>query len=114
MLWLRSYFHQSIKKDLKSFDNIRIIVTEQGDDYTTGFLIILFQNHYKLIAINLSKQQKLYADPNAIQQINFRGNLNRVEDSTMFLIIKEAKETGLHFSRGAIKVLGFLFRFNVI
>ena len=32
----------------------------------------------------------------------------------MFFIIKEAKGTGLHFSRGAIKVLGFLFRFNVI
>ena len=59
-------------------------------------------------------KKKLYADPNAIQQINFRGNLNRVEDSTMFFIIKEAKGTGLHFSRGAIKVLGFLFRFNVI
>ena len=32
----------------------------------------------------------------------------------MIFIIKEGKETGLHFSRGAIKVLGFLFRFNVI
>ena len=57
----------------------------------------------------MSKQQKLDADPKAIQQNNFTGNLNRVEDSTMFFIIDEVKETALDFSKGTIKVLWFYF-----
>ena len=35
-----------------------------------------------MAAINLHKQQALDADPKAIQQINFLGNLNEVEDIT--------------------------------
>ena len=51
------------------------------------------------MTINLSKQQKLDADLKAIQQINFTGNLDRAEGSTMFCIIEEAKETVLDFSK---------------
>ena len=69
----------------------------------------LFQKYYKLIAIDLSKQQKLDADPKAIHKINFTGNQDREESSTMFLIIEEAKETVLDFSKGTIKVLWFYF-----
>ena len=64
-----------------------------------------FKKYYKLISIDLSKQQKLDADPKTIQQINFTGNLDRAESSTMFFIIEEAKETVLDFSKGAAKVL---------
>ena len=46
-----------------------------------------------MIAIDLSKQQALDADPIAIQQINFAANLDRDENTTMFFIIEEAKET---------------------
>ena len=53
----------------------------------------LFQKYYKLIAIELSKPQKLDADRKAIQQFNFSGNLDRVDGSTAFFIIEEAKET---------------------
>ena len=53
----------------------------------------LFQKYYKLIAIELSKPQKLDADQKAIQQFNFSGNLDRVDGSTAFFIIEEAKET---------------------
>ena len=56
---------------------------------------------YELIAIDLSKQQKLDADPKAIQRINFTGNLTRAEGATMHFIIKEAKEIVLDFSKGA-------------
>ena len=58
-----------------------------------------------MIAIDLSKQQKLDADPKAIQQINFTGNLNRVAGVTMFFIIEETKETILDFLQGTVKVL---------
>ena len=58
-----------------------------------------------MIAIDLSKQQALDADPRAIQQINFTANLDRDENTTIFFIIEEAKENVLDFSQGAIKVL---------
>ena len=57
-----------------------------------------------MIAIDLSKQQTLDADPKAIQQINFTGNLNRAEVAKMFFIIEEVKETVLDFSHGNVKV----------
>ena len=58
-----------------------------------------------MIAIDLSKQQARDADPRAIQQINFTANLDRDENTTIFFIIEEAKETVLDFSQGTIKVL---------
>ena len=58
-----------------------------------------------MIAIDLSKQQALNADPRAIQQINFTANLDRDENTTIFFIIEEAKETVLEFSQGTVKVL---------
>ena len=64
-----------------------------------------FKDHYKLVAIDLSKQQALDADPRAIQQINFTANLDRVGNTTMFFIIEEVKETVLDFSQGTVKVL---------
>ena len=64
-----------------------------------------FKEDYKMIAIDLSKQQELDADPRAIQQINFTANLDRTENTTMFFIIEEAKETVLDFSQGTVKVL---------
>ena len=78
-----------------------------GDDYTTGCLLDYpyFKDHYKMIAIDLSKQQALDADPRAIQQINFTANLDRAGNTTMFFIIEEAKETVLDFSQGTVKVL---------
>ena len=45
-----------------------------------------------MIAIDLSKEQALYADPKAIQQINFAGNLDRASGATIFCIIEKAKE----------------------
>ena len=82
------------------------IATGQGDDYTTGCLLVYsyFEDHYEMIAIDLSKQQVLDADPRAIQQINFTANLDRAGNTTMFFIIEEAKETVLDFSQGALKV----------
>ena len=58
-----------------------------------------------MIATDLSKQQALDADPRAIEQINFTANLDRQENTTMFFIIKEAKETALDFSQGTVIVL---------
>ena len=103
----RNFFDQPIKNDLKTYDNIRKIATGQGDDCTIGCLLDYpyFKKYYKLIAIDLSKQQKLDADPKAIQQINFTENLDRDEGTTIFFITEEAKETVLDFSKGTVEVI---------
>ena len=58
-----------------------------------------------MIAIDLSKQQPLDADPRAIQKINFTANLDRDGNTTLFFIVGEAKEIVLDFSRRIVKVL---------
>ena len=67
--------------------------------------LFLFQKNYKMIALDLSKQQVLDADPRAIQEINFTANLERDGRTAMFFIIEETKETVFEFSQGTAKVL---------
>ena len=103
----RNFFDQPINSDLKTYENIRKIATGQGDDYTTGCLLdySYFKDYYKMIAVDSSKQQVLDGDPTAIKQINFTTNLDRAENTTMFIIIEESKESVLDFSQGTVKVL---------
>ena len=103
----RNIFDQPINNMTKTYENIRKITTGQGDDYMTGCLLdySYFNENYKMIAIDLSKQQALDADPRAIQQINFTANLDRDGNITMFFIIEQAKETVFEFSQGTVKVL---------
>ena len=69
----KNFFDQSVKNDIKTYNNSPKTATGQRDDYTTGCLLDYryFKDYYKMIAIDLSKQQALDADPKAIQQINF-------------------------------------------
>ena len=61
---------------LKHMKILEKIVTGQGDDYTTGFLVDYpnFKEDYKIIAIDLSKKQILDAHPRAILRIRFNAN----------------------------------------
>ena len=99
-------FDQPIKNNKITYD-IRKIATGQGDDYTTGCLLDYpyFANTYKMIAVDLSKQQALDADPRRIQQINFTANLDKAGNIRVYFILEEAKETILDFSQGTVKVL---------
>ena len=101
-----NFFDQPIKNNKITYDNIRKIAIGQGDDYITGCLLDYpyFANTYKMIAVDLSKQQALDADPRAIQQINFTANLDRELEIQDF-ILEEAKETIPDFSQGTVKVL---------
>ena len=67
--------------------------------------LYLFQKYYKMIAIDLSKQQVLDADPKAIQQINFTENLDRDGNTRFYFILEETKETVFEFSQGTVNVL---------
>ena len=101
-----NFFDEPVKGDMKTYDNIKKVATDQGDDYTTGLLDYNNSNkHYKMAAIDLSKQQALDADPKAIQQISITGNLHWAEGETMFVIMEEATETILAFSHRAVKIL---------
>ena len=97
----KNFFDQPVRNNLETYDNIRKVESGQRDDYTTGCLLDYpsFKEHYKSIAIDLSKQQELDVDSKATQQINFSGNLNRAGNTTMFFIIEETKETILDFSQ---------------
>ena len=113
----KNVFDQPVKSNMRTCDNIQKIATVQGDDYTTCCLLDYnyFNNYYKIIALDLSKQlalalaleQALDADPKAIQQVNFTENLGRAASATMFFIIEEAKKKKviLDFSQGTVKVL---------
>ena len=102
-----NFFDQPIKNKKTTYENIRKIATGQGDYYTTGCLLdySYFADTYKMIAVDLSKQQALDADPRAIQQINFTANLDRAGNTRVYFILKEAKETILDFSQRTVKVL---------
>ena len=100
-------FDQPIKNNKVTYENIRKIAADQGDDFKTGCLLdcSYFMDTYKMIAVDLSKQQVLNADPRAIQRINFIGNLDRAGNTRIYFILEEAKETILDFSQGTVKVL---------
>ena len=58
-----------------------------------------------MMAVDLSKQQALDADPKAIQQFNFTANLDRAERTRFYFILEQTKETVFEFSQGTVKVL---------
>ena len=64
----KNIFHQPITNDKATYESIRKMATGQEDDNTTGCLLnyTYFKNHYKMITIDLSKQQALDADLRAI------------------------------------------------
>ena len=95
----QNFFDQPVKNNLRTYDNIRNIAAGQGDDYTTGCLqdYPYFKNYYKMIAIDLNKQQELDVD----KLIYWKSRSTRKHNN----INEEAKETILDFSQGTLKVL---------
>ena len=75
-----------------------------GEDYITGSLLDYnyFDKHYKLVAVDLSKQKELDADPRAIQQIEFKYMLET--NPTIYWILEKSIETILEFYKGIVKV----------
>ena len=88
---------------MKIFKKLQL-VKEMTTQLGVCQIIPYFKENCKMIAIDLSKQKSLDADPRAIQQINFTANLDRAGNTTFF-IIEEVKETVLDFSQGTGKVL---------
>ena len=95
----RNFYDQPINDLIKQYDEVRKVSTGHGDDYTTRSLLgcAYFKDNYKLIAVDLSKQKALDADPRAIQQLVFQGVVGG-DDNTkirLYTILKQSKETVL-------------------
>ena len=104
MIGGKNFFDQAINSNIKTYENIRKIAARQRDNYTTDCLLdcSYFKHHYKMAAIDLSKQLALVADPRAIRQTIFTENLDRAGNTTVFIIIEEAKETVSDFLQGTV------------
>ena len=103
----KRFFDQPMKNNKVTYENIGKIATGQGDDYTTGCLLDypFFKHTYKMIALDLSKQQALDAVARAVYQISFTASLDRLRNTRIYFILAEAKETILSFAQGTVKVL---------
>ena len=84
-----AFFDLPIKTEEESYE--KIIDISRNNEYTTGNLLDYdyFKKYYKLIAIDLSKQQVLQENEDLIQQINFIGRLT--EAANVFIIIEKKK-----------------------
>ena len=98
----KSFFDVPVKNKEEAYETIRSI---KNNDYTTGILLDYeyFSKHYKLIAIDLSKQIEL-ENPNLRQQINFIGKLED-DEVTMFFIIEKSEETIFEFSQNFLSII---------
>ena len=92
-----------IKSEEEAYEKIRDI--SRNNEYTTGNLLDYdhFKKHYKLIAIDLSKQQVLQENKDLIQQINFIGKLE--EAANVFIIIEKKENTVLEFSQNLANII---------
>ena len=100
----RNFYHNPIESDIEKYIELKKAMIGKGEDYTTGSLLDFdyFLEHYKLVAVDLSKQKELDADPRAIQQIEFKYMLQT--DSTINWVLEKSKETILEFYKGTVKV----------
>ena len=110
----KKFYDQPIDSDIKQYEEIRKLITGQGEDYTTGCLLDYdyIRNHYMLIAVDLKRQKESNADPKAIQQIAFVGQLKKLNNAnnnpeSMFIltILEKNKEPRLKFSKGSVTLL---------
>ena len=98
----RNFYDNPIESDIEKYRELKKVMIGKGEDYTTGSLLDInyFKKHYKLIAVDLSKQKEQDADPRAIQQIEFKYMLGT--NSTIYWVLEKSKETILEFYKGTV------------
>ena len=100
----RNFYDNPIESDIEKYRELKKVITGKGEDYTTGSLLDYdyFKKNYKLVAVDLSKQKKLDADPRAIQEIELKYMLGT--NSTIYWVLEKSKETILELYKGTVKV----------
>ena len=105
----RNFYGQPINNLIKQYDEVRKVSTVHGDDYNTGSLLdyVYFKDNYRLIAVDLSKQKVLDADPKAIQQAVFQGVVGGDGNTNirLYTVLKQSKKTVLEFYNRTAKLL---------
>ena len=98
-----AFFDLPIKTEEEAYE--KIIDISRNNEFTTGNLLDYdyFKKYYKLIAIDLSKQQVLQENEDLIEQINFIGKLE--EAANVFIIIEKKENTVLEFSQNFANVI---------
>ena len=98
-----AFFDLPIKSEEEAYE--KIIDISWNNEYTTDNLLDCdyFKKYYKLIAIDLSKQQVLQENEDLIQQINFIGKLE--EAANVLIIIGKKENTILEFSQNLANVI---------
>ena len=98
-----AFFDLPIKTEEEAYE--KIIDISRNNEYTTGNLLDYdyFKKYYKLIAIDLSKQQVLQENEYLIQQFNFIGKLE--DAANVFIIIEKKENTILEFSQNLANVI---------
>ena len=110
----KNFYDQAIDSDIKRYEETR----GQGEDYITGFLLDYeyIKNHYRLIAVDLNRQKELDADTKSIHQIEFLGQLKKLDDDSnatdagndqsifVLTILEKIKEARLKFCQGSVKL----------
>ena len=103
----KNFYDQPINDLIQQYDKVRKVSTVQGDGYTTGCLLdyAYFKDNYILIAVDLSKQKALDADPRTTQQIVFQGVVGGADNTKvrLYTILEKSKETVLEFYKGTEK-----------
>ena len=99
----RNFYDNPIESDIEKYRELKKVMIGEGEDYTTGSLLDFnyFDKHYKLVAVDLSKQKELDADPRAILQIEFKYMLGT--NSTIYWVLEKSKETVSEFHKGTVK-----------
>ena len=100
----RNFYDNPIESDIEKYRELKKVTIGKGEDYTTGSLLDYdyFKKNYRLVAVDLSKQKELDADPRAIQQIDFKYMLET--NSTIYWVVEKSKEAILDFCKGTVKV----------
>ena len=99
----KPFFEVSVKNKEETYE--QIIKMSKNSYYTTGNLLDYEyrKDHFKLIAIDLSKQIEL-ENFDLKQQINFTERLEE-NNATMFFITEKKEETTFDFSQNSVTVV---------
>ena len=99
----QNFYDNPIESDIEKYRELKKVMIGKVEDYTTGSLLNYnYFDKHKLVAVDLSKQKELDADPRALQQIEFKYMLGT--NSTIYWVLEKSKETILEFYKGTFKV----------
>ena len=101
----RNFYDNPIESDIEKYRELKKVMIGKGEYYTTGSLLDFnyFDKHYKLVAVDLSKQKELDVDPRAIQQIEFKYMLGT--NSTIYWKLENLKKLYENFTKELLKYI---------